>query len=81
MVIQAAIITEKGGHRVLVTAAGARIEMPPIEHLLFYAGLTALVVVEIIELPVALALGIGHAILDLTHRPGMVAIGEALEAV
>lgn len=79
MDVKAAVITEKGGHRVLLTVDGREIETPPIEHLVFYAALAALVQVEVIELPIALALGIGHAILDLTRRPGLVALGEALE--
>jgi hypothetical protein len=79
MDVQAQIVTEKGGHRVLLTVTGRQIETPPIEHLVFYAGLAALVQAELVELPVALALGAGHAILDLTRRPGLVALGEALE--
>lgn len=79
MDVQAAIITEKGGHRVLLTVAGRPVETPPLEHMVFYVGLVALVQAELVELPIALALGVGHAILDFTRRPGLVALGEALE--
>ncbi|MGZ4598432.1 MAG: hypothetical protein ACXVYY_13125 [Oryzihumus sp.] len=79
MDIQAQIITERGGHRVLLTVSGRQVETPPIEHLLYYAGLAALVQAELIELPIALALGVGHVLLDLTRRPGLSALGEALE--
>jgi hypothetical protein len=79
MDVQAEIITAKGGHRVLLTMDGRKLETPPIEHMVFYVGLAALVQVELVELPVALALGVGHALLDLTRRPGLVALGEALE--
>lgn len=73
------IVTDKGGHRVLLVVAERQIETPPIEHLLFYLALAGLVQAELVELPVALALGIGHALLDLTRRPGLVSLGEALE--
>lgn len=76
---KAAIITEKGGHRILLTIDGRALETPPVEHLVFYLALAGLVQVELIELPIALALGVGHAILDLTRRPGLAALGEALE--
>ena len=35
----------------------------------------------LVELPVALALGAGHVVLEFTRRPGLVALGEALEEV
>ncbi len=79
MDVKAAMVTEKGGHRVLLTIDGRAVETPPLEHLLFYVALAGLVQAELVELPVALALGVGHAILDLTRRPGLVAVGEALE--
>ena len=77
--MDAQMITENGGHRIQVTAAGKRIETPPVEHLIFYAGLAVLVQAELIELPVAVALGVGHLLIDLTRRPGLQALGEALE--
>lgn len=73
------IITEKGGHRVLLTLDGHDIETPPIEHVLYYLGLAALAQAGLIELPIVLALGVGHVILDITRRPGLTALGEALE--
>lgn len=79
MDVQVEVIVGKGGHRVLLTAAGKQVETPPIEHMLFYAGLAVMVQAELVELPIALALGAGHMILDFTRRPGLVAIGEALE--
>ncbi len=79
MDVKAAVMTEKGGHRVLLTFDGREIETPPIEHLVFYVALAALVQAEVVELPIALALGIGHVILDITRRPGLEALGEALE--
>jgi hypothetical protein len=77
--IDAALETEHGGHRVLISVDGTTLETPPIEHLVFYAGLAALVVGGLVELPIAVALGVGHALIDITHRPGLQALGEALE--
>jgi hypothetical protein len=76
--IDAALLTEHGGHRILITVDRTQLETPPIEHLAFYAGLGALVGVGLVELPIAVALGVGHVLIDLTRRPGLQALGEAL---
>lgn len=76
--IKLAIDTEHGGHRILISSDGTHWETPPIEHLAFYIGLAALVGVGLVDLPIALALGIGHVILDVTKRPGLDQLGEAL---
>jgi len=78
MNFNAAVITEKGGHRILVRIDDNTIETPPVEHLAFYIGLGALVGFGLVEVPIALALGIGHVLMDLTRRPGLEALGEAL---
>jgi hypothetical protein len=62
-----------------VAIEGRAVELPPLEHLAFYAGVGTLVAVGMLEWPVGLALGVGHALLDLTRRPGLQALGEALE--
>jgi hypothetical protein len=77
--INAEVVTERGGHRVLLTIDATEVETPPLEHLAFYAGLGVMVGVGLIEPPIALALGVGHLLLDLTRRPGLQALGEALE--
>lgn len=76
---KARITAEQGGHRVVLTVDGRSIETPPIEHLVFYVALAGMVQAEFIELPVALALGFGHAIIDFTRRPALVQLGEALD--
>jgi hypothetical protein len=68
-----------GGHRLLITIDGTEVETPPVEDFVFYGGLAALVGAGLMELPIALALGVGHALIDLTHRPALRAIGEVLE--
>jgi hypothetical protein len=47
----ASVITEKGGHRIVVVIDGRRLETPPLEHLAFYAALGLLVAVNVVELP------------------------------
>jgi hypothetical protein len=75
------IVTAKGGHRILLTADGTRLETPPVEHLAFYAGVGLLAATEIIEWPVALVITAGHILTGLTKRPALAALGEALDEV
>ena len=77
--INAAVETEHGGHRVVISLDGTTFETPPIEHLIFYAGLAVLVAVGLVDWPIGLALGVGHALIDITRRPGLEALGEVLE--
>jgi hypothetical protein len=77
--LSVSLVTEHGGHRVLVSTDGVHFETPPIEHLAFYIGLGALVAVNVVEPPVAVALTVGHLLLDFTRRPGLDALGEALD--
>jgi hypothetical protein len=77
--LSVSMITEHGGHRVLIGTDGVRLETPPVEHLAFYIGLGVLVALNVVELPVALALTVGHLLIDFTARPGMRSLGEALE--
>jgi hypothetical protein len=76
--IALSMFTEHGGHRLLLTVGGTRLETPPVEHMAFYAGLGALAAIEVIEWPLAIALSVGHVLMEATHRPGLNALGEAL---
>ena len=76
--VDATITGDRGGHRVIVSVNGREIETPPVEHLLFYAGLVGLVALGLVEVPIAIALGVGHVLIDITRRPGLNALGEAL---
>jgi hypothetical protein len=73
------MISERGGHRAVLTADRVRIETPPVEHLAFYVGLGALAAVEIVEWPLALLLMTGHLLMDATNRPALHQLGEAME--
>jgi xanthosine utilization system XapX-like protein len=56
-----------------------RVRVPRPEQLAFYGALGALAAVEIIEWPVALVLGIGHALMQNEHNRVAEEVGEALE--
>jgi hypothetical protein len=73
------VITEKGGHRIVVVIDGRRLELPPLEHLAFYAVLGVLVAVNVVELAAALVAMAGHMLIEVTKHPGLHAVAEALE--
>lgn len=77
--INLSLTNRGGGHRVIVEVEGVTVVTPPLEHTLFYAGLGALAVAEIVEWPLALLLMGGHILMDATNRPGLNALGEALD--
>jgi hypothetical protein len=79
--ISVSIATAHGGHRLVVVADNTQVETPPLEHLAFYAGLGGLVALGLVELPMALALTVGHILIGVTSRPGLEALGEALTEV
>lgn len=56
-----------------------KVQVPRPEQLAFYGALGALAAVEIIEWPVALVLGVGHALMQNEHSRVAAEIGEALE--
>jgi hypothetical protein len=78
MTAKLSIVTAGGGHRILLTGDGTRLETPPVEHLAFYLALGVLAAAEIIEWPVALAITVGHLLIGLTNRPALRELGEAL---
>jgi hypothetical protein len=77
--VAVSLFTEHGGHRIRCTVDSTRFETPPLEHLVFYGGLALLAAVEVIEWPLAVTLSVGHILMEATHRPGLNALGEALE--
>ena len=77
--VHVAMHTENGGHRIELTVDGTRLLTPPVEHLAFYVGLGALAAAEVIEWPIAVMFSVGHLLMEMTHRPGLQALGEAFE--
>ncbi len=57
------------------------LHLPPLDEIAFLGGVAALTLLGILEWPIALLVGVGHA-LALSHRNKVLhAFGEALEAV
>ncbi|HWC37633.1 MAG TPA: hypothetical protein VG476_03840 [Acidimicrobiales bacterium] len=50
------------------------------ERAAFYAGLAALTVIEVIDWPVAVVIGVGHAVAHRAHNRALRGIAEGLEA-
>lgn len=73
------MVTENGGHRAELQVDRTKIESPPVEHLLFYAGMGVMAAMEVIEWPLAVLLSVGHLLMDATNRPGLQQMGEAFE--
>ena len=58
---------------------GGSVTLPPPQHLAWYAGVGALVVLEILEWPVAAVLALGHLLVDQHQSKVLSDFGEALE--
>lgn len=61
--------------------AHLHLALPPLDKLAFYAGLGGAAVFGIVEWPIALITGIGHALSDSRRHRTLAALGEALDAV
>lgn len=48
--------------------------------LAFYAGLVCVTLVGVVEWPVTLVLGLGHALVSVDHNKALEEFGEALDA-
>ena len=57
-----------------------KVRIPRPEQLAYYGALTALAALEVIDWPIALAIGTGHALLQNHHSRVAQEIGEALES-
>jgi hypothetical protein len=57
----------------------AHIELPPAEQLAFLGGIATLLVLEIIEWPVAAVLAVGHVLAHNRHHALLRDFGEALD--
>jgi len=52
---------------------------PPVAHAAYYLTLAGLVAAEVVDLPVALLLGVGHALLQ-TRNPTLEQVAEGFDA-
>ncbi|MEU6578016.1 hypothetical protein [Streptomyces sp. NPDC046805] len=66
-------------HTTTVHMGALRLELPPADQLVFLAGLGLLTALEVIEWPVALAVGVGHELSRNHHSKVLREFGEALE--
>jgi hypothetical protein len=55
------------------------VKLPPPEQMAYYAGIGALVALEVVEWPVALVLAVGHALITQQHNHTLHEFGQALE--
>jgi hypothetical protein len=55
------------------------VRLPPLDSLVWFGGLATLVAVEVIEWPVAAAIGVGHLLVQQQHFRVLHDFGEALE--
>lgn len=60
--------------------AQLHLTLPPVDKLAFYVGLAGAVTFGVIEWPIAIITGIGHALSDDRHHRTVRALGEALDA-
>jgi hypothetical protein len=79
-VLESAIgkMRERAGAAAHVPGLGS-VRLPPPNRLVFYAGLGLLAVLEIVEWPIALIVGVGHLLADQPHWRLGQGVGEALE--
>ncbi|GAA1253874.1 hypothetical protein GCM10009609_16490 [Pseudonocardia aurantiaca] len=74
----AARTLEQNSLHVEVPGVG-RIELPPPDQLVFLGGIATLVVLQIIEWPVAAVLAVGHVLAHNRHHALLRGFGEALD--
>ncbi len=56
-----------------------RVELPSLDQLAYLGGVAALVALDLIEWPVAVAVMVGHALVNNRHSKALRDFGEALE--
>jgi hypothetical protein len=66
-------------HLVVELPRLGEVHLPQPQDLAYYAGVGLLVAFELLDWPAALALGIGHALLNRHHSRALQEFGEALE--
>jgi hypothetical protein len=71
-------IKDAQGYSLTLPALGS-VRIPRPEQLAYFGALAALAALEVIEWPIALAIGAGHALAQSSHNRVAQEIGEALE--
>ncbi|GAC1317923.1 MAG: hypothetical protein NVSMB25_06470 [Thermoleophilaceae bacterium] len=70
----------RSGPAVSVPGTDAKLALPEGPTLAWYAGIGAMVALELIEWPVALVIGTAHAIQRHTHNRDIQALAEGIES-
>ncbi len=70
---------EEAEHLAVTVPLLGDLQLPRPDQLAYYAGVTTLVVLGIMEWPAALALGVGHVLLTQRHNRSVQQFAEALE--
>ena len=56
-----------------------KMRIPPRDHLMYYGGLAVLAAFSLVEWPIALVLGVGHALAENHHSRVAQELGDALD--
>ena len=78
---QHAVEVDRTRVRLAVGDARVAVDVPPLDRLAFYAGLTAAVGFGLVEWPVAVLTAVGHGLSENRRNRTLRALGEALDAV
>ena len=70
---------EEAEHLAVTVPLLGDLQLPRPDQLAYYAGVTALVVLGIMDWPAALVLGVGHVLLTQRHNRTVHQFAEALE--
>lgn len=65
----------------VVADTEVRVQLPPLDRMAYYAGLAGAAAFGVIEWPIAVIAGVGHALADDRRNRVLHALGEALDAV
>jgi hypothetical protein len=75
----AAKSVERREHVTLALPLVGKVQLPHPNDMAYYGGIGALVALELLEWPAAVALAVGHALISQKHNRALSEFGEALE--
>lgn len=76
---KAAASVRRAEHIAVTLPVVGSVQLPRPDQVAYYAGIGALVALEVIEWPIALVLGVGHVLMTQQHNRTIHEFGEALE--
>lgn len=75
----AAATVDRNQHLTVTLPVVGQVTLPQPEDLAYVGGIAALVALELIDWPVAVALGVGHALSSQHRSRGLAELGQALD--